>query len=97
MSAQHRCGLAEPGCALLSQGSGFVFGVAGLQRRLLCQMQRFDRGRWSAMIILETDGQLTAAGVDVGTAGRPTSGSAAGRHRRSPGSAASPGRCRAVR
>jgi hypothetical protein len=69
---QHGCGLAEPGCALLSQGSGFVFGVAGLQSRLLCQMQRFDRCRWPAMIILELDRQLAAAGVDVGTAGRPT-------------------------
>ena len=48
-----------------------MFGVAGLQRRLLCQMQRFDRGRWPAMIMLELDGQLAAAGVDVGAAGRP--------------------------
>ena len=44
-SAQHCCGLVEPGCALLSQGPGFVFGVAGLQRRLLSQMQRFHRCR----------------------------------------------------
>jgi hypothetical protein len=57
---------------LLGQGSGFVLGVAGLQRRLLRKMQRFDRCRWSAMIILELDGQLTAAGLDVGAAGRPT-------------------------
>ena len=70
-AAQHGCSLAEPGCALLSQGSGFVFGVAGLQGRLLSQMQCFDRGRWPAMIILELDGQLAAAGLDVGTAGRP--------------------------
>jgi hypothetical protein len=72
-SAQHRRGLAEPCCALLSQGSGLVFGVAGLQRRLLRQMQRFDRRRWPAMILLETDRQLTAAGVDAGAAGRPAS------------------------
>ena len=71
MSAQHGCGLVEPGRALLSQGSGFVLGVAGLQRRLLSQMQRFDRGRRPAMIMLELDGQLAAAGLDVGTAGRP--------------------------
>jgi len=57
---------------LLSQGSGFVFGIPGLQSRLLSQMQRFDRGGWPAMIILETDGQLTAAGLDVCAAGRPT-------------------------
>jgi hypothetical protein len=57
---------------LLGQGSGFVLGVAGLQRRPLRQVQRFDRGRRAAMIFLELDGQLAAAGVDVGTAGRPT-------------------------
>jgi hypothetical protein len=34
-------------------------------------MQRLDRGRWPAMIMLELDRQLTAAGVDVGAAGRP--------------------------
>jgi hypothetical protein len=48
-----------------------MFGVAGLQRRLLCQVQRFDRCRWASMIILELEGQLAAAGLDVGTAGRP--------------------------
>ena len=56
---------------MLSQGPGFVFGVAGLQGRLLGQMQCFDRGGWPAMIILELDGQFAAAGFDVGTAGRP--------------------------
>ena len=56
---------------MLSYGSAFVFGVAGLQRRLLRQVQRFDRGRRPAMIMLELDGQLAAAGVDVGAAGRP--------------------------
>jgi hypothetical protein len=54
---------------LLSQGSGFVFGVAGLQRRLLGQLQRFDRCRRPAMIVLELDRELAAAGVDVGAAG----------------------------
>jgi hypothetical protein len=56
---------------LFGQGSGFVFGVAGLQRRLLGQVQRFDRGRWPAMIVLELNGELAAAGLDVGAAGRP--------------------------
>jgi hypothetical protein len=70
--AQHGCGLFEPGRALLGQGSGFVFGVAGLQGRLLCQLQRFDRCRRSAVIMLELDGQLAAADLDVGAAGRPT-------------------------
>ena len=57
---------------MLSQGSGFVFGVAGLQRRLLCQVQGFDRCRRPAMIVLELDRQLTAPGFEVGAAGRPT-------------------------
>ena len=48
-----------------------MFGVAGLQRRLLCQVQRFDRGWWPAMIILELDREFAAAGVDVGAAGGP--------------------------
>ena len=51
-AAEHGCGFVQPGGALLGQGSGFVFGVAGLQRRLLRQMQRFDRGRRPAMIML---------------------------------------------
>ena len=50
-----------------------MFGVAGLQRRLLRQVQCFDWGRWSAMIFLELDGQLAAPGFDVGAAGRPAS------------------------
>ena len=70
-SAQHCCRFVQPGGALFGQGSGFVFGVAGLQGRLLGQMQRFDRCRWPAMIMLELDGQLAAADVDVGAAGRP--------------------------
>ena len=56
---------------MLGDGAGFVFGVAGLQRRLLREMQRLHRGRRSTMIILELDGQLAATDVDVGTAGRP--------------------------
>jgi len=70
-AAQHGCGFAEPSGALLSQGSGFMFGVAGLQCRLLRQMQRFNRSRRPAMIMLELDGQLAAADVDLGTPGRP--------------------------
>jgi len=70
-SAQHRRGLAKPRCALLSQGPGFVLSVAGLQRRLLRQVQRFDWGRRPAMIMLELDGQLAAARLDAGTPARP--------------------------
>jgi hypothetical protein len=42
-SAQHRCRFVQPGRALLGHGSGFVLGVAGLQGRLVRQMERFDR------------------------------------------------------
>jgi hypothetical protein len=56
---------------LFGQQSGFVFVVAGLQGRLLRQMQCFDRCWRPAMILLELDRQLAAAGVDVGAAGRP--------------------------
>ena len=70
-SAEYCCRFVQPGGALFGQGSGFVFGVAGLQGRLLCQMQCFDRCRWPAMILLELDRELAAAGVDVGAAGRP--------------------------
>jgi hypothetical protein len=48
-----------------------MFGVAGFQGRLLRQMQRLDRGRWSAMILLELDREVAAADVDVGAACRP--------------------------
>jgi hypothetical protein len=41
--SQHGCRFAEPGGALPGQGSGLLFGVAGLQRRLLRRMQRFYR------------------------------------------------------
>jgi hypothetical protein len=73
-----------------------VFGVAGLQRRLLRQMQRFDWGRWSAVIILELDGQLTVADLDVGATGRPALVQSRVDTDDLPGSAASPGRWRAV-
>jgi hypothetical protein len=70
-SAEQRCRFVQPCRALLGAGSGFVFGVAGLQGRLLGQVQRFDRGRRSTMIFLELDGEFAAADVDVGAAGGP--------------------------
>jgi hypothetical protein len=70
-SAQHGCGFVHPGHALLGEGAGFVLGVAGLQGGLLGQVQCFDRCGWSTMIMLELDGELAAAGVDVGPPGRP--------------------------
>jgi murein DD-endopeptidase MepM/ murein hydrolase activator NlpD len=51
-------------------------GIAILQRRLLRQVQRFDRGRRSAMIILKLDRQLTAADFDLGTPESTNAGSA---------------------
>jgi hypothetical protein len=48
-----------------------MFGIAGLQRRLLSQMQRLDGRRRPTMILLELDRELAAADVDVGAAGRP--------------------------
>jgi hypothetical protein len=48
-----------------------VFGVAGLQRGLLGQVEGFDRGWRPAMICLELDRELAAAGVDEGTSAGP--------------------------
>jgi hypothetical protein len=46
-----------------------VLGVAGLQGCLLGQVERFDRCGWSIMIMLELDGELAAAEVDMGAVG----------------------------
>jgi hypothetical protein len=46
-----------------------VLGVAGLQGRLLRQVQRLDRCRRSTVILLELDRELAAADVDVGAPG----------------------------
>ena len=70
-AAQHLLGFGPPGRPLLSQRSGFVLGLPGLQGGLLGQLQRFDRGGWSAMIALEGDGQFASADVDVGAAAGP--------------------------
>jgi hypothetical protein len=35
-------------------------------------MQRLDRGRRAAMILLQLDREVAAADVDVGAAGRPS-------------------------
>jgi hypothetical protein len=48
-----------------------VLSVAGLQGGLLRQVKRFDRCGWSTMIMLELDGELAAAEVDMGPPGRP--------------------------
>jgi len=68
-SAEHCCRFIEPGRALLGEGSGFVFGVAGLEGRLLSQLQRLDRGRRPAMIFSDLNRDFTAADVDAAAAG----------------------------
>ena len=51
--AQHLLGFGPPGRSLLGQRPRFVLRLPGLQGGLLGQVQRFDRGRWPAMILLE--------------------------------------------
>ena len=77
-SPRRACGPPSTAAASSSQvarcsvrDAGFVFGVAGLQGGLLGQLQRFDRGRWSAVDHLEVDRELAAADVDAGAAGGP--------------------------
>ena len=50
-----------------------MFGVAGFQGGLLGQLQRLNRGGWSAVDTLEVGGELAAAGLNGGAAGRPAS------------------------
>src|SRR5215212_9427719 len=64
-------GLVMPGNPLLGEGAGFVLGAASLQRRLLCEVQHFDRSRWAAVVALELPGQLTASALDAGSPCRP--------------------------
>ena len=69
---------AEPGRALLGQGAGFVLGVAGLQGGLLGQLQRFDRGRWPAVVVLELGWPARRGGPRCGRGGSTSAGSVAG-------------------
>jgi hypothetical protein len=48
-----------------------VLGAAGLQGGLLGQLQRLDRGGWSAVDTLEVGGKLAAAVLNGDAAGRP--------------------------
>ena len=63
--------LLAPGGALLGQGAGFVFGVAGFQGGLLGELDRLDHAGRAAVVALEGGGQLAAAGLDGGAAGGP--------------------------
>jgi len=70
-AAQNLFGLLSPCLPLLGQGAGFVFGVAGFQGGLLGELDGFHHARWAAVVVLEGGGQLAAAGLDGGPAGRP--------------------------
>lgn len=45
LAAEHLLDFCVPGRPLLCERAGFVFGVPGLQPRLLGQGDRLDRGR----------------------------------------------------
>ena len=70
-SAERCGGLGMPGGALLGQGAGFVFGVPGLQGRLLRQLQRLHRGRRPTMITLKPGRQYTLPVLDQHPPRRP--------------------------
>ena len=57
-------GLPAPGRPLLGLADRCVLGGAGLQRGLLCERDRFDRGGWSSVPGLELGGELAAADLD---------------------------------
>jgi hypothetical protein len=82
-SAENLGGLVVPGDPLLGEGAGFVFGVPGLQRGLLSQVQHLHRRWWPTMIMLELCRQLTASGSRCWPAGPTSEGSRRDRRRRS--------------
>ncbi|CAM3890834.1 hypothetical protein NOZE110980_19100 [Nocardioides zeicaulis] len=65
--AEHLDGLAVPCLALFGQGAWFVLGVAGLECRLLGELEGFDRCRRPPMRSLEVDDQDSAPRLDAGT------------------------------
>ena len=73
-AAENLDGLGMPGGALLGQAAGFVFRVAGLQRGLLGQLQRFDRGGWPAVVALELGRRAHPAGRRCGPVGSTSAG-----------------------
>ena len=62
--AQDVLGLGAPGGALLVQGARFVLGLAGLEGRLLGQLDGLDDGRGAAVVALEGLGELGPSGLD---------------------------------
>ena len=71
-SAERLGGLGVLAAALLGQGAGFVFGLAGLQGGLLRQLQRFHRRRRPTMITLKPGWQLPMPFLDQHPPRRPT-------------------------
>ena len=63
--------LSGPCGALLGQRAGRVLGLAGLQGRLLCQLDRLDRRGRPTVRGLERLGQDAPACLDAGAAGGP--------------------------
>jgi hypothetical protein len=70
-AAEHLARLRQPSRPLFGEGAGFVLGVAGLQCGLLGQLQRLNRGGWSAVDTLEVGRQRAAADLNAGSTGRP--------------------------
>ena len=64
-AAEDRSSFIEPGGTLFGVRARFVFGVAGLQRGLLGQLEGFDRGWRPAMIVLKLDGECAPSGVEA--------------------------------
>ena len=60
-------------CSVRERGSCLASRVSKVACWASCK--RFDRGRWPAMIMLELDGELAAAGFDVGYGGSTSAGS----------------------
>ena len=64
-------GLSPPPLPLLVEGSGFVFGVPGLQGGLLREPERLDRGGDAAVVADERGGEVGGDGLDGAAAAGP--------------------------
>ena len=69
--AHHLDGLGVPGGALLGEGAGFVFGVAGFQGGLLGQLNLLHPARRPPMLGGERGGELGRPDLDHPPARRP--------------------------
>jgi hypothetical protein len=61
-AAEDGSSFSQPSGTLFGVRAGFVFGVAGLQRSLLGQVEGFDRGGWPAVVCLELDSEFAPVG-----------------------------------